>query len=190
MPKPDSVATARLVIPPSINAEATCPNSVTLGGSVHNFSDLRAVFAAATPLRSGDALAGIAATSMEERMAARYVLADLPLRHLLNEVLVPYEVDEVTRLIVDTHDAAAFSPVAAMTIGDFRDWLLGDASTPGGSTITGTRSHPGDGGRGVQTDAQPGSDQCRAQMRSRDRVSYNAGAARAIGSAPTAESSH
>jgi ethanolamine ammonia-lyase large subunit len=103
---------------------------MTLGGSVHNFSDLRAVFAAATPLRSGDALAGIAATSMEERMAARYVLADLPLRHLLNELLVPYEADEVTRLILDTHDTAAFSPVGAMTVGDFRDWLLGDAATP------------------------------------------------------------
>src|ERR1700728_2640413 len=102
---------------------------MTLGGSVHNFADLRAVFAAATPLRSGDALAGIAAASMEERMAARYVLADLPLRQVLNEALVPYEADEVTRLILDTHDAAAFAPVAAMTVGEFRDWLLGDEAT-------------------------------------------------------------
>ena len=106
------------------------PYCMTLGGSAHTFSDLRAVFAAATPLRAGDALAGIAASSMEERVAARYVLAELPLRQLLNEHLVPYEQDEVTRLILDTHDAAAFGPVATLTVGEFRDWLLGDAATP------------------------------------------------------------
>jgi ethanolamine ammonia-lyase large subunit len=103
---------------------------MTLGGSVHNFADLRAVFAAATPLRSGDALAGLAAASMEERMAARYVLADLPLRQVLTEALVPYEEDEVTRLILDSHDIAAFAPIATLTVGEFRDWLLGDAATP------------------------------------------------------------
>jgi ethanolamine ammonia-lyase large subunit len=105
------------------------PYSLNLGGSVHAFADLRAVFAAASPLRSGDALAGIAAASMVERVAARYVLADLPLRQLLNEPLVPYEVDEVTRLILDTHDPAAFAPVASMTVGELRDWLLGDAAS-------------------------------------------------------------
>ena len=88
-------------------ARGDVPYSLTLGGSVHDFADLRAVFAAATPLRSGDALAGLAAASMEERMAARYVLAELPLRQVLNEALVPYEEDEVTRLILDSHDAAA-----------------------------------------------------------------------------------
>src|ERR1700722_20816974 len=103
---------------------------MTLGGSTHTFSDLRAVFAAATPLRSGDALAGIAASSMDERMAARYVLAELPLRALLNEALIPYEHDEVTRLILDSHDAAAFGPVASLTVGEFRDWLLGESATP------------------------------------------------------------
>src|ERR1700723_3616938 len=102
---------------------------MTLGGSAHTFSDLRAGFAAATPPRSGDALAGIAASSMEERMAARYVLAELPLRQLLNEDLIPYEQDEVTRLILDTHDAAAFAPVATLTVGEFRDWLLSDDAT-------------------------------------------------------------
>jgi ethanolamine ammonia-lyase large subunit len=102
---------------------------MTLGGSVHRFEDLRAVFAAASPLRSGDALAGIAAASMEERMAARYILSDLPLRQLLNEALVPYESDEVTRLILDSHDAMAFAPIASLTVGEFRDWLLGDAAT-------------------------------------------------------------
>jgi ethanolamine ammonia-lyase large subunit len=103
---------------------------MTLGGSVHRFEDLRAVFAAATPLRSGDALAGIAAATMEERMAARYVLSDLPLRQLLNEALIPYESDEVTRLILDSHDTVAFAPVASLTVGEFRDWLLGEAATP------------------------------------------------------------
>ncbi|MGC1460274.1 MAG: ethanolamine ammonia-lyase subunit EutB [Steroidobacteraceae bacterium] len=106
------------------------PYSMTLGGSVHRFDDLRALFAAATPLRSGDALAGIAATSMEERMAARYVLSDLPLRQLLNEALIPYESDEVTRLILDSHEAVAFAPVASQTVGEFRDWLLTEAATP------------------------------------------------------------
>ncbi len=105
------------------------PYSTTVGGSVHRFADLRAVFAAATPLRSGDALAGIAAASAEERVAARYLLADLPLRQLLNEALVPYETDEVTRLIIDSHDAAAFAPVAAMTVGGFREWLLSETAT-------------------------------------------------------------
>ncbi len=106
------------------------PYSISLGGSVHTFEDLRAVFAAATPLRSGDALAGIVATDMEQRMAARYVLADLPLRQLLNDALIPYESDDVTRLILDTHDATAFAPVASLTVGEFRDWLLEDAATP------------------------------------------------------------
>ena len=106
------------------------PYSISLGGAAHSFADLRALFAAATPLRSGDALAGIAAASMQERVAARYLLADLPLRQLLNEALIPYELDEVTRLILDSHDTAAFEPVAAMTVGEFRDWLLGDAASP------------------------------------------------------------
>ena len=80
--------------------------------------------AKATPLRSGDVLAGLAAESAEERVAAQYVLADLPLSHFLEDLLVPYETDEVTRLIVDRHDAGAFQTVAAMTVGEFRDWLL------------------------------------------------------------------
>jgi ethanolamine ammonia-lyase large subunit len=104
--------------------------SLTLGGTTHTFADLRAVFGAATPLRSGDVLAGVAASSMEQRMAARYLLAELPLGRLLNEDLVPYESDEVTRLILDTHDAAAFRPVASLTVAEFRNWLLGDTATP------------------------------------------------------------
>jgi ethanolamine ammonia-lyase large subunit len=103
---------------------------VCVGQHVHAFADLKEVMAKATPLRSGDMLAGIAAGSAEERAAARMCLADMPLCRLLDEALVPYETDEVTRLIVDTHDAAAFAPVAAMTVGEFRDWLLSEAATP------------------------------------------------------------
>lgn len=80
--------------------------------------------ASASPARSGDELAGLAAASAAERMAARAVLADLPLTRFLNEVLVPYEEDEVTRLIIDTHDERAFAPIAHLTVGGFRDWLL------------------------------------------------------------------
>ncbi|WP_434287743.1 ethanolamine ammonia-lyase subunit EutB [Celeribacter sp. SCSIO 80788] len=102
----------------------------TLGGEVFGFSNLAGVMAKATPARSGDALAGLIATSDVERVAAQMVLADLPLKTFLEELLVPYEEDEVTRLIVDTHDAAAFAPVSHMTVGQFRDWLLSDAATP------------------------------------------------------------
>ncbi|MGD5416663.1 ethanolamine ammonia-lyase subunit EutB, partial [Xanthomonas citri pv. citri] len=87
------------------------------------------LLAAATPARSGDALAGIAAQTEAQRVAARYALADLPLATFLNEALVPYEADEVTRLIIDSHDAAAIVPFAAITVGDLRDWLLSEAAT-------------------------------------------------------------
>jgi ethanolamine ammonia-lyase large subunit len=99
-----------------------------LAGTRHRFDDLKAVLAAATPLRSGDQLAGLAAQSAEERVAARYVLADLPLTTFLNEAIIPYETDEVTRLIVDTHDAVAFAAIARLTVGDFREWLLDNAT--------------------------------------------------------------
>jgi ethanolamine ammonia-lyase large subunit len=95
----------------------------------YHFEDLRDLLAKASPYRSGDALAGIAAESSEQRVAAQMTLADVPLRAFLQEALAPYEEDEVTRLIIDTHDAAAFAPVAALTVGDLRDWLLSDAAT-------------------------------------------------------------
>ncbi len=101
----------------------------TLGQRVYRFGDLKSLLARATPERSGDQLAGVAAESAEERMAARLALAELPLSTFLNEALIPYEEDEVTRLIVDTHDAQAFEPVAHLTVGDFRDWLLSEAAT-------------------------------------------------------------
>ncbi len=95
-----------------------------IAGTSHVFDDLRMLMARATPFRSGDALAGVAATSAAERVAAQRALADLPLRHFLNETVIPYEVDDVTRLIQDSHDAAAFAPIAHLTVGGFRDWLL------------------------------------------------------------------
>jgi ethanolamine ammonia-lyase large subunit len=108
--------------------------SILLGRQRHVFDDLKAVMAAATPEKSGDRLAGIAAETNERRVAARYILADVPLRTFLVEHLVPYEDDEVTRLIIDTHDAEAFAPLASMTVGEFRDFLLAhDTDT---STLT------------------------------------------------------
>ena len=88
--------------------------------------ELKQLLAAASPRRSGDELAGIAAATAEERVRAQMRLADLPLRSILDQPLIPYETDEVTRLICDTHDAAAFAPVAHLTVGDFRDWLLSE----------------------------------------------------------------
>lgn len=102
---------------------------VAVGRQTHVFADLREVMAKATPQRSGDMLAGIAAASMEENMAAKIALADLPLLTFLTEALVPYEQDEVTRLILDTHDTAAFAPIAALTVGEFRDWLCSEQAT-------------------------------------------------------------
>ena len=95
-----------------------------LGGTRHGFPNLRSLLAAASPRRSGDELAGLAADSDARRIAARYALADVPLCDLRDDHLVPFEEDEVTRLIVETHDAAAFAPLASMTVGDLRDWLL------------------------------------------------------------------
>lgn len=100
----------------------------TLSHRRYHFPDLRSLMAKATPARSGDYLAGIGAESAEERMAARIALADLPLTTFLNQTLIPYEQDEITRLIIDTHDAAAFMLLRHMTVGDFRNWLLSEAA--------------------------------------------------------------
>ncbi|HEX3708793.1 MAG TPA: ethanolamine ammonia-lyase subunit EutB [Pseudolabrys sp.] len=101
----------------------------TLGTSRYTFPDLKTLMARATPLRSGDELARLAAACGEERVAAQFALADLPLTAFLNEAVVAYEDDEVTRLIVDSHDKAAFAAVAHLTVGGFRDWLLSDEAT-------------------------------------------------------------
>jgi ethanolamine ammonia-lyase large subunit len=97
-----------------------------VGSKTYQFRDLKDLMAKATPARSGDYLAGVAAASAEERVAAQMALAELPLTVFLNEAMVPYEDDEVTRLIIDTHDAAAFARVSHLSVGDFRNWLLGD----------------------------------------------------------------
>jgi ethanolamine ammonia-lyase large subunit len=96
----------------------------TVGGRGYTFGDMKELLAKATPLRSGDCLAGVAAADARERAAAQVVLADIPLQAFLDEPLVPYEQDEVTRLIVDSHDRAAFEPVRDLTVGQFREWLL------------------------------------------------------------------
>jgi ethanolamine ammonia-lyase large subunit len=102
----------------------------TLGARTWHFRDLADLMAKASPARSGDRLAGVIAESAEERVVAQMRLAELPLRTFLSEALVPYERDEITRLIMDSHDTRAFAPVAHLTVGDFRNWLLSDHATP------------------------------------------------------------
>jgi ethanolamine ammonia-lyase large subunit len=99
-----------------------------VSGTRWQFASLRDLLAKASPQRSGDLLAGVAAGSAAERVAAQCALADVPLRQFLSEAVVPYEQDDVTRLLMDTHDAAAFAPVAHLTVGDFRNWLLSPAA--------------------------------------------------------------
>jgi ethanolamine ammonia-lyase large subunit len=96
--------------------------------SHHNyvFKDLKTLLAKATPLRSGDVLAGVAAHNNQERIAAQWILADVPLKTFLNEAIIPYEIDDVTRLIFDTHEAKSFSLISHFTVGELRDWLLSD----------------------------------------------------------------
>ncbi len=101
----------------------------TIGSRSWLFGDLKALMAKAAPIRSGDTLAGIAAGSAEENVAAKLCLADLPLKSFLAEPLIPYEEDEVTRLILDTHDRDAFAPIGHLTVGEFRNWLLSDQAT-------------------------------------------------------------
>jgi ethanolamine ammonia-lyase large subunit len=102
----------------------------SIDATAYVFACLRDLLAKATPPRSGDRLAGIAAATAQEMIAARMALADVPLRQFLQETVIPYEGDEVTRLIIDGHDAKAFAPIAALTVGGFRDFLLSDAATP------------------------------------------------------------
>jgi ethanolamine ammonia-lyase large subunit len=102
--------------------------ATTIAGHLYRFPDLKTLLAKASPTRSGDHLAGVAAGDDEERAAAQMALADVPLATFLYDLVVPYEHDEVTRLIIDGHDAAAFAPVGHLTVGDFRNWLLGDAA--------------------------------------------------------------
>ncbi|MVT11455.1 ethanolamine ammonia-lyase subunit EutB [Chitinophaga tropicalis] len=100
----------------------------TIQHRTYRFDNLRMLLARATPFRSGDALAGLAADSYEERVAAQLALADVPLKIFLEETVIPYEKDEVTRLILDTHNKTAFAPISHFTVGELRDWLLSDAA--------------------------------------------------------------
>lgn len=95
-----------------------------LSNHIYNFDSLRTLLAKATPLRSGDVLAGVCANSYEERIAAQIALSNVPLKNFLNEVVIDYEKDDITRLIIDSHDAIAFTPISHLTVGGFRDWLL------------------------------------------------------------------
>lgn len=95
----------------------------------YDFKTLANLMAKATPARSGDYLAGVGAINHLERVAAQYALADVPLKQFLTEALVPYETDEVTRLIIDEHNATAFAPISHFTVGDFRNWLLSEDAT-------------------------------------------------------------
>jgi len=101
----------------------------TIANHIYRFKDLKDLMAKASPERSGDHLAEVAAGDDEERVAAQMALADVPLRVFLEEHIIPYETDEVTRLIIDEHDAKAFAPVAHLTVGGLRDWLLSDRAT-------------------------------------------------------------
>jgi ethanolamine ammonia-lyase large subunit len=100
----------------------------TIGNFTYRFDDLKTILAKASPYRSGDALAGVTAGSYEERVAAQLALADIPLQAFLQEAIIPYETDEITRLIMDTHDAVTFAPISHFTTGQLRDWLLSDAA--------------------------------------------------------------
>ena len=102
----------------------------TIGNIAYVFSDLRDLLAKASPPRSGDRLAGLAADNAEQMVAARIALADVPLKQFLTEAVVPYESDEVTRLIVDSHDPTAFATISSFTVGSFRDWLLSGQASP------------------------------------------------------------
>ena len=104
------------------------PYQSTILHHVYRFQDLKTLLAKATPLRSGDVLSGVAASDNKERIAAQLALADVPLKTFLTEAVIPYEMDDVTRLIVDTHDATAFEPVSSFTVGELRDWLLSDVA--------------------------------------------------------------
>jgi ethanolamine ammonia-lyase large subunit len=98
--------------------------SFTIRNKVYRFNNLKTLLAKASPYRTGDVLAGVCAESYEERVAAQIALADVPLKTFLNEAIIPYEQDEITRLIIDAHDAASFSLISHFTVGEFRDWLL------------------------------------------------------------------
>lgn len=126
----------------------------------YHFADLKTLMAKATPLRSGDELAGVAARDATEHVAAQMTLADVPLKTFLNEVVVDYDTDEITRLIIDEHDLAAFAPISHFTVGDFRNWLLGRCHSRKLKSIS-IGFNPRNGGCCQQNYAQSRFDLCR-----------------------------
>ena len=160
----------------------------TIDANAYAFADLRDFLAKATPPRSGVRLAGVAADSAEQMIAARMALADVPLKHFLNEAVIPYEDDEVTRLILDSHDASGFAAISSLTVGGFRDWLLSDAAT-GDALETVARNHAGNGGGGLKADAQSGPDPGREKMRGNYGLSQHHWPARPDERAAAAQSS-
>src|ERR1017187_10050141 len=96
----------------------------TVRNIVYRFADLKTLLAKASPYRSGDVLAGVCAESYEERVAAQIALSDVPLKTFLSEVIIPYEQDEITRLIIDSHNVESFNSISSLTVGGLRDWLL------------------------------------------------------------------
>ena len=136
----------------------------TINGTRWTFHDLEDAACQASPARSGDALAGVAAQSAIERVAAQMALADLPLKTFLNVDLVPYEEDEVSRLILDSHDLTAFEPVSHLTVGGFREWLLDTRITDNPSDGAGPGPDPGNGRRSLQDHARARPHRGRRQM--------------------------
>ena len=159
----------------------------TVGAVTYRFPDLRTLLAKATPARAGDSLAGLAAPTAEERVAAQMTLAEVPLAAFLSEPVVPYEADEVTRLILDRHDAAAFAPVAHLTVGDFRDWLLAYETDAAALARARARPHARDGGGGLEAHAQPGPGDRGAEVPGRHALPQHARPRRAAVDPPPAQ---
>ncbi|MDO9379630.1 MAG: ethanolamine ammonia-lyase subunit EutB [Nocardioidaceae bacterium] len=106
-----------------------------VGETTYRFTGLVDLMAKATSRRSGDELAGCAAGSDAERAAARWALSEVPLTTFLEDLVIPYESDEITRLIIDSHDREAFAVVSGLTVGELRDWLLDVASSTGAGPV-------------------------------------------------------
>jgi len=143
--------------------------SYSIGGHRFTFENLKVLMAKATPARSGDYLAGVAAGDDEERVAAQMALADVPLKEFLVDHLIPYEIDEVTRLIIDDHNAKAFAPVSHLTVGAFRDWLLSDEATER-SLAALARGLTPEMVAAVSKICRTGHDLSRAEMPGRDQI--------------------
>ncbi len=163
---------------------------VSLAGRSYEFADLRTLMAKASPRRSGDELAGIAAESQEERVAAQICLADVELSRFLDEPLIAWELDDVTRLIHEQHDVEAFAPIRSMSVGELRDWLLAYETTTQTLRDVAWGLSARDGGRGQQDHGQPGPRARRQQVFERHGVPLDGRTAGPALGAAAAESPH